>query len=250
AIAFLVLGVGSFCARPDRGVVSVITSDDAGGVLARRLLPAAILIPTLLGGLRLLGQRAGLFGAELGVALVAVASILVFAMMIGVTSRSLDRADRERKTGERRLAAQFAATRILVEAKTLEEAIPRILRLVGESLDWVMGARWTVDPDENLLRCAETWIAPARELQEFLDVNRRVTFPRGVGLPGRVWSGGRAAWITDVVKDANFPRAPQAAREGLHGAFGFAIVGPSGVLGGMEFLRPETREPAGDVRGM
>src|SRR5207247_906276 len=168
AIAFLVLGVGSFCARPDRGVVSVITSDDAGGVLARRLLPAAILIPTLLGGLRLLGQRAGLFGAELGVALVAVASILVFAMMIGVTSRSLDRADRERKTGERRLAAQFAATRILVEARTLDEAIPRILQLVGESLDWVMGARWTVDPDENVLRCAETWIAPPRELQGFL----------------------------------------------------------------------------------
>ncbi len=243
AIVFLVLGVGTFCARPGRGFVSVITSDDAGGVLARRLLPAAILIPTLLGWLRLLGQRAGLLGAELGVALVAVANILVFAMVIGVTSRSLDRADRERKTGERRLATQFAATRILVEAKTLDEAIPRILRLVGESLDWVMGARWTVDPDENALRCAETWIAPPRELQEFLDVNRHVTFPRGVGLPGRVWSGGRAAWIPDVVKDTNFPRASHAAKDGLHGAFAFPIVGPSGFLGVMEFFSPEIREP-------
>jgi signal transduction histidine kinase/CheY-like chemotaxis protein len=243
AIAFLALGVGSFCARPDRGLVSVIASDHAGGVLARRLLPAAILILALLGGLGLLGQRKGLFSAELGLALVTVANILVFATLIGVTSHSLDRADRRRKTGERRLATQYATTHILVESKTLGEAMPRILRSVGESLDWVMGARWTIDPDDNVLRCAEMWMAPPWDLQEFLDANRRITFSRGVGLPGRVWSEGKAAWIPDVVTDPNFPRAVYAARGGLHGAFGFPIVGPSGFLGVMEFFSPEIREP-------
>src|SRR5262249_22205366 len=66
---------------------------------------------------------------------------------------------------------------------------------------------------------------------------------RGIGLPGRVWSAGRAAWIVDVVRDPNFPRAPAAAAGGLHGAFGFPIIGPSGFLGVMEFFSTEIRPP-------
>jgi len=250
AIAFLALGVGSLCARPDRGLVSVVTSDHAGGVLARRLLPAAILIPGVLGWFRLLGQRMDLFSAELGLAIVTVASIVVFAALVGITSRSLDRAERRRKIGERRLATQYATTRILVDSRTLDEAMPRILQSVGESLDWVMGARWTVDPDHHVLRCAELWTAPSWALHELLEANRRTAFPPGVGLPGRVWSEGRAAWIPDVATDRNFPRAIYAGRDGLHGAFGFPIVGPNGFLGVMEFFSPEIREPDEDLLRM
>jgi len=86
-------------------------------------------------------------------------------------------------------------------------------------------------------------VAPPRPLQEMVEVNRRVTFPHGVGLPGRVWSTGRAAWIADIVQDPNFPRAAAAAKDGLHGAFGFPIIGPGGFLGVMEFFSTEIREP-------
>ena len=250
AVAFLALGLGIACARPDRGFVSVMASTHAGGVLARRLLPAAVLIPTLLGWLRLVGQRAGLFGAELGLAIAVVANIVLFAALIAITSGSLDRADRRRKLGERRLATQYATTRILIESGTVEEAMPRILQEVCESLDWVVGSRWAVDPDANVLRCAEMWTHPAWGIQELVEMNRRVTFAPGVGLPGRVWSGVRASWISDVVKDPNFPRAVPAAKDGLHGAFGFPIVGSSGFLGVMEFFSPEIRDPDEDVLSM
>ncbi len=250
AVAFLALGLGIACARPDRGFVSVMASTHAGGVLARRLLPAAVLIPTLLGWLRLVGQRAGLFGAELGLAIAVVANIVLFAVLIAITSGSLDRADRRRKVGERRLATQYATTRILIESGTVEEAMPRILQEVCESLDWVVGSRWAVDPDANVLRCAEMWTHPAWGILELVEMNRRVTFAPGVGLPGRVWSGVRAAWISDVVQDPNFPRAVAAAKDGLHGAFGFPIVGSSGFLGVMEFFSPEIRDPDEDVLSM
>src|SRR5882724_5997867 len=243
AVAFLVLGVGIFCARPDRGFVSVIISDGAGGVLARRMLPAAILIPAGLGWLRLWAQRAGLVSAEVGLAIVVVLTIFVFATFIGITARSLDRADRIRRASDRRLATQHVTTRVLVESASLAEAMPRILQAVCESLDWVMGVRWSVDPEAQVLRCEEVWVASPRTLQELVDVSRRVVFPRGVGLPGRVWSTGRAAWIADVVHDPNFPRAAAAAKDGLHGAFGFPIIGPGGFLGVMEFFSTDIRGP-------
>src|SRR5262249_3165065 len=158
-------------------------------------------------------------------------------------ARSLDRGDRVRKASERRLAAQYATTRVLVESETLAEAIPRVLQTVCETLDWVMGLRWGLDADQPLLRCEEMWIAPPRKPRELAEVSRQMTFASGIGLPGRVWKEGKAAWIIDVVRDPNFPRAPYAAKEGLHGAFGFPIIGPSGFLGVMEFFSTELRAP-------
>jgi len=66
ALSFFTLGLAIFCARPDRGFVSVITGADAGGTLSRRILPAAILIPAGLGWLSVWGQRAGFFREEQG----------------------------------------------------------------------------------------------------------------------------------------------------------------------------------------
>jgi hypothetical protein len=68
AASLFVLGIGILCARPDGGFVSVIVSDHAGGVLARRMLPVAILVPAGLGWLTLLGQRDALFSEALGLA--------------------------------------------------------------------------------------------------------------------------------------------------------------------------------------
>jgi signal transduction histidine kinase/CheY-like chemotaxis protein len=212
-------------------------------VLARRLLPAAVLIPAGLGWLGHVGRRAGLFDAELGLAMVVVTSVFVFAALVFVTSGAVNRSERNRKTDERRLATQYATTRILLESSNLDIAMPRILQTVCESLNWVVGAHWTVDPDQDALRCAETWVAPPAPSRELVEINRGMSFSRGVGLPGRVWALGKAAWIEDVVGDVNFPRAPYAAKDGLHGAFAFPIVGAGGFLGVMEFFCREVRQP-------
>jgi len=243
AVAFLALGIGILCARPDGGLVSVLISDDAGGVLTRRLLPAAVLIPGGFGWLSYFCSREGLFDVEIGLAMVVVANVFVFATLITITSRTLNRFDRTRKTDERRLATQYATTRILLESCNLDVAMPRILQKVCESLDWVVGAHWTIDPDQDTLRCAETWVAPPAQTPDLVEINRRMSFARGVGLPGRVWALGKAAWIEDVVGDTNFPRAPYAAKDGLHGAFAFPIIGARGFLGVMEFFCREIRQP-------
>src|SRR5258707_11274472 len=74
-------------------------------------------------------------------------------------------------------------------------------------------------------------------------MNYEHTFSPGVGFPGRVWETLNPAWIPDVTKDDNFPRAPAAAAEGLHAAFAFPILSGEKFLGVMEFFSHEIREP-------
>jgi GAF domain-containing protein len=72
----------------------------------------------------------------------------------------------------------------------------------------------------------------------------------GAPRPAASSPGRRPAWIPDVVRDPNFPRAPVAAREGLHGAFGFPILIKDETLGIMEFFSREIREPDEDLLRM
>ena len=96
AVGFLLLSAGVVGAYPDRGLMAVMTSDTLGGLLARRLLSAAILVPLLLGGLRLAGQRAGFYGTEMGLALLAVSNVLVLGGLVAYSSLRLAELDTKR----------------------------------------------------------------------------------------------------------------------------------------------------------
>lgn len=102
-MAFIVLCAGVLCARPDHGVMTVVTSDSTGGIFARRLLVVAFVIPVILGWLRLKGQQAGLYDTEFGVSLMAVSIIIIFSVLTWWTGRSLEQPDAERKQAEERL---------------------------------------------------------------------------------------------------------------------------------------------------
>jgi len=103
APTFIILCSGILCARPDRGLMVVIASDSTGGLMARRLLPAAIVIPLLLSWFRLEGERAGLYGLEFGLALFALSNVVIFAVLIWWNARLLGELD----TLRRQEAAKF-----------------------------------------------------------------------------------------------------------------------------------------------
>jgi len=96
AIAFHLLSLGLLCARPNQGLMRELTSEHAGGVLARLLLPAAIVMPLGLGWLRMAGQNAGLYDMAFGAALMVAFSA---AMLVGLIWRAAviaNRTDAER----------------------------------------------------------------------------------------------------------------------------------------------------------
>ncbi|MGH8453718.1 MAG: sensor histidine kinase, partial [Nevskiales bacterium] len=82
-----------------------------------------------------------------------------------------------------------------------------------------------------------------REIPAFMEISRKITFPRGIGLPGRVWTSGKPAWIADVTRDSNFPRAKYAEQDNLHGAFSFPIFNGREVIGVVEFFSHAIQQP-------
>ncbi len=156
----------------------------------------------------------------------------------------------ERKQAEQRQATQYSLTRILSEAASLTEASPRLLEAIGGALGWSVGGIWSVDRAANVLRCVEVWHCPSVPVPAFEAICRQSTFAPGIGLPGRVWADGSPVWIPDVVKDPNFPRAPFAAQDGLHGAFGFPLRCGNEITGVIEFFSREFRQPDEDLLKM
>jgi GAF domain-containing protein len=136
----------------------------------------------------------------------------------------------------------FALVRNLDEASSFTEAVADALETVGEGLGWDIGCMWRLDPPANVLRFVLSWHKRGAPTSELEKMSAKVTFPPGVGLPGRVLSSREPAWISDVQADPSFPRVSAAAVEGIRGAFGVPIVAGRQFLGVIEFFSHHVRE--------
>lgn len=147
----------------------------------------------------------------------------------------------ERRRAENHLAAQHAVTSVLATCSTVEEAVPRLLESIGDSIGWEVGSFWTVDRDAAVMRCAGTWSSPAFAGGRFEETRRKMVFPRGEGLPGHVWTTGKPTWVQDVAESVAFARAPVALEQGLRNAVALPLLSEDEVLGSIDFFSTEIR---------
>ncbi|HEX6396470.1 MAG TPA: PAS domain S-box protein, partial [Steroidobacteraceae bacterium] len=102
ASLFLLLGAGALTLRTDAGIAALLVSDGVGGAMARRLLPAAVIVPLAAGALSVYYERRA-FSFELATAMFALLSMIVFVAFVWVNAARADRADRLRRRAERAL---------------------------------------------------------------------------------------------------------------------------------------------------
>src|SRR6185437_7453603 len=87
-------------------------------------------------------------------------------------------------------------------------------------------------------------------LAGFIAATQAESFEPGRGLPGRVFASGKAAWISDLADDPNFPRASLALDAGLQAAFAFPVLVGKSVVAVMEFFFREATEPNESLLGV
>jgi signal transduction histidine kinase len=115
AFAFAILA-----ARPQAGLMSLVTSDTVAGLLVRRMLPAVVSIPVVIGWLAIEAQRAALFPTPLTMAYYAIVIIITFATMTWQIAGSLHRIDMERREAQEQVQQLNADLERRVADRTAE----------------------------------------------------------------------------------------------------------------------------------
>jgi PAS domain S-box-containing protein len=126
AVIFALLGLAVLFARPASGMVSVLTSDLLGGLMARRFFPILLVLPVVIGWLRLKGQLAGHYNTEFGLALFTASNVAISAVVLWTGALWLNRVDTDKRRAEERdeeLAAIVASSSDAIVGKTLEGII-------------------------------------------------------------------------------------------------------------------------------
>jgi len=135
-------------------------------------------------------------------------------------------------------------TRAANEAVSVGTVMQMALDQVCAHTGWPVGHLYTFDELTGDLVPGGIWhIDDTDKFATFRRVTEATRFAKGVGLPGRVLASGKAAWIEDVTKDPNFPRAQMATDLGVKGAFAFPVLIGREIAAVLEFFSEGTAEP-------
>ena len=123
----------------------------------------------------------------------------------------------ERRMAERQVAAQYQTARVLAEAESVREALPRVLELCCDQLGWQMSLVWVPGDDDRELRCLAAYARPGWEDQLALLSHETVTL--GLGTAGRAWRWRQPVFVSglgDAVSAAGrpAPERPASRRPG------------------------------------
>lgn len=111
AVMLVALGLAIVLAVPERDPVRTLLEDSVTGVVGRRLLPFLLIVPLLLGKLRLLGVQHHLFDSAFGTAIRSVVEVVLFSILAWYCFRSIRDHESARHLAEAALAEEQAKTR-------------------------------------------------------------------------------------------------------------------------------------------
>lgn len=116
AIMLLALGLATILSVTERDPTRTLTEDSVTGLLALRLVPFVVVVPLVLGKLRLIGEQYRLYDTAFGTAIRSVFEVILFCVFGLYTFRSV----RENETGRRMAEAALADEQARARQATLE----------------------------------------------------------------------------------------------------------------------------------
>ncbi len=151
ALALFLFSFGVIAARVEWGLGRLLASSRVSGAMARRLLPAAIVIPLVIAYFRTKGQAAGLYSEWTGVSIMTISATLLLTIVTVWTAFVIDRMDAQREQAqeaEGRLASIVTASYDGIFGESLDGIVtswnPGAEAIYGYSAEEMVGHSLTV----------------------------------------------------------------------------------------------------------
>lgn len=188
AVTFLALAVGILCARPDRGMMAVVSSDSDSGIMARRLLPAAFSIPLILGALALQPAPSTLTDPAFRLSLLIVSHVVIFTLLIWWDVTFIYRLDVERRRAEEglrryadRLQSLLEIGKAIIDSQGADETAETTLIRLRRQLACPWSAAFLFDFPEEEANVLAIEADPRFEEAIADEITRELAGSRGPG---------------------------------------------------------------------
>jgi PAS domain S-box-containing protein len=144
----------------------------------------------------------------------------------------------QRKRAEEESQLLQCLTLDISAANDFQTALKIALTKICEFTAWDYGEVWTPSADEQTLICSPAWYSSIQGLEEFRRCSEKISFPTGIGFPGRVWEHQRPEWIWDISLEAetHFLRKYPALECGLRSGLAIPISADNNVVAIMAFF--------------
>ena len=151
--------IGTLLVLNDQGPMRLLVDDGPAGVLVRRIIPGIVVVPVVLGGIRLAGERAGLFDLAFGTAGRTVLEIVLLLTLLWWTAQAVSRQAQARKEAEHVAAGRTRQLQTTLESITdgfvtinsawrFTYVNPAAQRLLDSSAEDLLGRTiWEVFPE-------------------------------------------------------------------------------------------------------
>ena len=158
----------------------------------------------------------------------------------------------QRKRAEEESQLLQVLTLEISAAKNFQSALEIALRKICQFTGWDYGEAWIPSTDRQVLLCSPAWYSRIEGLEEFRKCSEKISFPSGIGFPGRVWDHQRPEWIWDISlePESHFLRKYPALECGLRSGLAIPVSADTKVVAIVAFFTMSPNDKDQQVVGL